>query len=571
MKIFAKACIFVAIVMLFVSAACAVDNVAFIIDSGLYNSSGVADKVLRYKAEVETQFPVNLIICNEAQFESYKPAQIRSYLIDLYNNRGIKGAVLCGQIAYALWRNYAPGADDKGINSFYYEDLDGTFTDTNADGYDDLHNWGAHVGPEIWVCWMRPPANDQVNQLKAFLDKTHKYYTGQITFNHRALVAAHRDYDGNIRDGFRMVERLQPLYGSNIDIDGEGADIVVASEQVSMLNANRYEIYDPMGHASSTLQQWDSGYVYASAIKALTGGSIMTFIYGCHSAAFNESPSGNLAQAYCFGSSIGQAASGTSWNYGTEGKWYIYEELNRGSYLGKSWMNMEIIKNTPQYMKDRYGQTFDTDRHLWGDSLLGNPFVYSNYNPPSPSSLASIKSLPDGKSALITGVVTTANFGDCVYVEQPDRTCGIKVQVSNAIALNRQAKISGVLATENGERVIKYGEITDLGAASPIKPFVMVGRDLKGRTGVSGTENLGLLVKIAGNVTASGTDWFMLDDGSGLRDGLGKRGVKVICKGITPPTSGFYAVTGISTTESYGGRNYPVVRVRSSSDIKPYP
>lgn len=354
------------------------DEVALIISTSLYNSTGVATRLLQYKGDVEARFPVHLTIYNGASFDSYTPQQMRSYIQNLYSTSGIKGVLLVGQIQYALWKNYAPGADDKGINSFYYEDMDGTFTDTNADGYDDLHDWGPHIGPEVWCCWMRPPASNQVSALNAFLDKTHSYYTGGVTVNRRALIACHADYDGNIRGGFMMFDRLAALYGNNVDIDGEGSDLVVASDQVNLLNANRYEIYDPMGHANSTLQAWDSGYVYYTTAQSLTGGALMTFIYGCHSAAFNEASSTNIAQAYCFGSSIGQAASGTSWNYGTEGKWYIFEELARGGCLGKAWMNMEIIKNTPQYMKDRYGQDFDANQHLWGDTLIGNPFLFAH-------------------------------------------------------------------------------------------------------------------------------------------------------------------------------------------------
>jgi hypothetical protein len=546
--------------------ACATDEVAFIVDTNLYSSCQA--KILRYKADVETWFPVHLRVCSEANFETYTPAQIRTYIINQYNTYGIKGVVLVGQINYPLWRNYAPGADDKGINSYYYEDLDGTFSDTTGDGYDDLHDWGDRIGPEIWCCWMRPPASSQTSSLNAFLDKTHSYYVGDIAFNHRALVTAHADYDNNIRSGFQMVAKLQPLYGSNIDIDGEGTDLVYASDQISMLNANKYEIYDPMGHANSTLQQWDSGYVYSSTVSALTGGAIMTFIYGCHSAAFNEAPSSNLAQLYAFGSSIGQAASGTSWNYGTEGKWYIYEELARGGYLGKAWFNMECIKNNPPYMKERYGETFDTDRHLWGDTLIGNPFVYANFSPPTGKSLKDIRGVTDGKSVIISDAVLTADFNGESYVWQKDRACGIKVLADTTAAPGSLVRVTGVLDTENGERVVRYADIKTGTGTGTTKPMIVSGKALSGKTGVGGLQNMGLLVKVAGQIRSSGTGWFVLDDGSQVTTANGTKGIKVRCDGITPPTTGFRAVTGISTTELVNGVNYPVVRVRFATDIR---
>ena len=375
--------LFVLLAVVSITAPCpGQDTVALLVDQNVYPF--VATRLDRYETDVEAQFPVDLIICNDQPFESMTPAQVRATITDLYNTQGADGIILAGLFPYALWKNYAPGTNDKGINSFYYEDLDGTFTDTDADGYDDYHDWGAHVGPEVWVCWMRPPANNAVPALQNFLDKTHAYYTGQVVFNHRALAAAHNDYDGNLYGGFLMVPRLEAVYGAgNVDEDGLGADPVVASDYVSMLQTNRYEICDPMGHASSTLQAWDSGYVSSTTVRDMTGGAIMTFIYGCSSAAFNASSSSNIAMLYHMSTTnIGQAASGTSWSYGTEGKWYIYDVLKVGGYLGQGWMNMEVTKNTPAYMTSRYGSWLDTNQHLWGDTLLGNPFVYARYTPP---------------------------------------------------------------------------------------------------------------------------------------------------------------------------------------------
>jgi hypothetical protein len=346
------------------------DQVALIIDKALYNSEGVASRIERYKADVQARFPVRLRISNKASFESFSPKQIRDHIQSRYSKYHIKGVILVGQIKPPLWKNH--GQDNKGVNSFYYEDLDGTFTDTDNDGCDDQHQWGAHPGPEIWCCWMRPPADTQVASLDAFLDKTHAFYTGALSYNSRALIAESADYDGNIRGAFKMAERLGAIYGSDIDIDGEGADQVIASDQIELLNKNRYEIYETMSHASAESQLWDDGKLGTADIRGLTGGAIMAFIYGCHSAAFNESPSNNIVQAYVFGNGIGQAASGTSWSYGTEAKWYIYEELARGGYLGNAWLNMEAAKNTPQYMKDH---GCDPDRHLWGDTLIGSPFI----------------------------------------------------------------------------------------------------------------------------------------------------------------------------------------------------
>ena len=58
-----------------------------------------------------------------------------------------------------------------------------------------------------------------------------------------------------------------------------------------------------------------------------------------------------------------------------------------------------------------------------------------------------------------------------------------------------------------------------------------------------GLYNIGMLARIAGSVTYSNTQdpqtqYFVLDDGSGLDDGDGHAGIKVVCGTATPPSSG---------------------------------
>jgi hypothetical protein len=253
------------------------------------------------------------------------------------------------------------------------------------DGHYDYHNFGSNEGPEIWICWMRPPAFAQAYYMNKFLDKTHAYYTGSFVSNKRAFVACHEDYDNNFYGPIGVVPVLENIYGAEkVYKDGEGADITVDSEVYNNLKNSGYEIFDTWQHASSTFQAWDSGGFTSSEVMKLTGGSLMTFLYGCHSADFWDAPGTtpynvNMAVSYVFGKSIGQAATGTSWSYGTEYKYLIYEDmLNNGSYLGDAWFNMESYVETESFVRRRYP---DRNPHTEcaGNNLIGNPFLYTNY------------------------------------------------------------------------------------------------------------------------------------------------------------------------------------------------
>jgi hypothetical protein len=308
------------------------------------------------------------------------PEAIREVLQQAYAVHGISGALLVGQIPFAVWEQEV--GENKGVSSIFYEDLDGTFEDRDDDGYLDYHGFGPQEGPEIWVCWMRPPVWDQVGHLNRFLDKTHAYYTGSLPVSSRASVACHEDYDNNFYGPLGVVPSLEELYGSaNVDRFGVGANVTVAVELWDQLESVGYEIFDTWQHASATYQAWDIGGFSSSEVMQLSKGSLMTFLYGCHSADFWEAPGTtpfniNLAVSYVFGESLGQAASGTSWSYGTEYKYLVYEALqDPQTYLGKAWYHMESYVETASFVEARYPDR-NPSTECAGNNLIGNPFLY---------------------------------------------------------------------------------------------------------------------------------------------------------------------------------------------------
>ena len=111
-----------------------------------------------------------------------------------------------------------------------------------------------------------------------------------------------------------------------------------------------------------------------------------------------------------------------------------------------------------------------------------------------------------------------------------------------------------------------------LDAADVIKALGVVERAAGGKainpstpsiTSGTGLYNIGMLVRIAGNVTNSGSGFFYLDDGSGLTDG-DDMGIKVLCGTVTPPT-GTVTVTGLVGVAANGK---PTLTIRGAGDIQ---
>lgn len=195
-----------------------------------------------------------------------------------------------------------------------------------------------------------------------------------------------------------------------------------------------------------------------------------------------------------------------------------------------------------------------------------------------PVSIAAAKSMANGVVVEITGSVVTAVFDDGFYVEEADRTSGIKVRVSNPpLQVGQVVRVNGIISTYGLEREIMNPSLTLLFPESRpvVKPLAMANRRLGGTPvgpyvqnplGGTGLCNLGLLVTTWGRVTeiiGGSSPGFAIDDGSGV-------GVKVLpAVGLSAPTVGvFVTVTGISSAVAdESGKWTRAIRPRGSSDV----
>lgn len=185
------------------------------------------------------------------------------------------------------------------------------------------------------------------------------------------------------------------------------------------------------------------------------------------------------------------------------------------------------------------------------------------------------KLLADGQPVTLTAKVVTYAAAEFLYIEEDDRSMGIRVEKSAHGLSAGRADVSGTIRTSNdAERYIDAASVAQNGEGTVAPVFVnnkcLGGGDWhytsgtgEGQRGVKdgfGLNNVGLLVATTGVVTYEdpGGAFLYLDDGSGLNDGntLGNGGSAV--SGIRALTSGvvvhstvgtYTTVTGISTIE----------------------
>lgn len=206
--------------------------------------------------------------------------------------------------------------------------------------------------------------------------------------------------------------------------------------------------------------------------------------------------------------------------------------------------------------------------------------------------ISSIKGLPDGTMVAITNKTVTVGTDDLVntlYIEDQDRSSGIKVYTSDAVAAGDGVTVAGELGTIQGERAITNPSVSVISPTYPIpKPISMLTREVGGASlnpytpGVPGgisTHNLGMLVEVWGRVSYVNTlaKYFYIDDGCGLQDGSGNTGLLVHCGGrpvgntITLPAQNAYVkVTSIGSCRPSASGIIPTLRPRTQSDVVVY-
>lgn len=197
---------------------------------------------------------------------------------------------------------------------------------------------------------------------------------------------------------------------------------------------------------------------------------------------------------------------------------------------------------------------------------------------------------PNGCVVGFAGIVSagTTNFGGLFFVQEADRSCGIKVNRGSNTSIVTQpgnrVRVAGTLGTSQREREVNNPTVAIESPNGQVPdPFYMSTSALGGSdfgpytlsiTGGTGPFNIGLLVTAFGKVTKldAGSKYFYIDDGCALKDGSGNIGARVhyglTTDTVVPPAPGQYAlVTGISGMRVYGTKYIRQLRLRSSADM----
>ena len=165
------------------------------------------------------------------------------------------------------------------------------------------------------------------------------------------------------------------------------------------------------------------------------------------------------------------------------------------------------------------------------------------------------------------------------YVSSAASTLALRVFYGSTapnFTLGQSIIVYGSLQSTGGHRYLSCTYYMPVDPITPVNPRAISNRALGGGDlnttthGVymgTGAYNLNCLVKAYGKVSAGGSNYFYIDDGSLATDAGGSTRVKVICGTFEqPPANSYVSVVGWSSSEN-GGAIRRVLVARSASEI----
>jgi len=165
------------------------------------------------------------------------------------------------------------------------------------------------------------------------------------------------------------------------------------------------------------------------------------------------------------------------------------------------------------------------------------------------STVAALKARADGSQVRVSGKVVSSSFDGFFYIEEGDRTSGIKV--TGTAAPGSIVEVVGAIRTGDGERTLVSNSVSAATGGTIPKPL---GMSHKSAGLQAGLPAVGLYVAIWGRVDAVGGARFTLTDGSGADLSVQAP------SGYAAAPNDYVKVIGALGAEKSGSAVLPVVR-----------
>ena len=365
-------CAFFIFLALLLPSASASGTIYIVIDSSLYS---------RIKTEVDR---LAVDMSNEGYAARIKsgswksPSSVKQILESGWKNDNLKGAVLIGDIptirfnhrqTTSYWHAYP--------TDLYLMDFDGAWKDADGDGIYD--SWDRSA-PEIWVSRIRadtlPALGNEVSLIKSYLDKNHKYRTGQLSlppkrayvvYHNIDIIRSQRDHNGwgaspdLIYDDVTIkgppISQLSEDPNSQVTKQARQDWIIALSDksgyELMVLNTASY----PDKHMFAGAFEGSQNKLSSYDVKSIKPKKAVWFHLLTSETAYHDATN-YIGGIYLFDSPTAVAIYGGAQHSGVAATRKLYESLSLGKSFG------EALLEDLKYKISNYGQGF-TEYVAW--------------------------------------------------------------------------------------------------------------------------------------------------------------------------------------------------------------
>ena len=330
-------------------------RICLVVDSNVLTD--IADGLAQYEADL-MRMGFDTII---HEYTSGTPEALRAHLALLYEqSASLVGAVFIGNIphiVYELMEDFGTGDKYEDFPcDIFYMDLDGTWSDTLADGSVTPDNGkydtrGGNLELEIWVSRMKtdnlPAMGTESVLLNAYFDKNHRYRRKTLLPGDEALVYNDDDWASMATED---AAQLGMVYNASTITTVSGPELTTASDYRDDQLTAPYEFIFIRSHGwggghgfyrdSRTIFEYVNAYDYHQIDPA----AVFYSLFVCSGADFTVDD--NLSGTIAFNPddsgllTFGSTKTGGMWNAHT-----FYSELADGSVFGEAfrlWFNVSF-------------------------------------------------------------------------------------------------------------------------------------------------------------------------------------------------------------------------------------
>ncbi|MEJ2647843.1 MAG: hypothetical protein P8016_05465 [Sedimentisphaerales bacterium] len=343
------------------------DSVAIVIDSNTYFA--LQSEIQRFKTDIENDLGVQVFIFDNNWSDIFT---IKNILEEKYNRDRLVGAIFIGEIptAYFEYQNSGSMPSD-----WYFQDFSDNFFDTDGDGKFEREYYLNETDVtmrDIWTGRLKAPLgrSEGIEMLRSYLDRNHKYRTGDLKYAERMLYFGSVAINQNgisEREYFELVDQISQYTGLYESDDGVNALYDASLEMQKQIYlwelTKNYDFAFVNIHGSASTQ-WLGGatYVYYDEIKKARPGPLFSVLASCSNGDFTQ-------ENYFAG-------------------WYLFSG-NSLAVTANTIPTMLVGATSPEFLKDyiplglgaTFGQMCKNDRSFMVTHLLGDPTLAMRRKP----------------------------------------------------------------------------------------------------------------------------------------------------------------------------------------------